>query len=185
MTLEHLPALEKIAFDDRIWRYMIAWIKTPAELREWVEAALTTAATGTALPWVTVLQSSGTVIGSTRFFDLSCAHGTVELGHTWLAPAFHGSGANSEAKLLQLTYGFEQLGLRRVGFKTHHENVQSQAAVRAIGAVYEGTFRNHNVMPDGSQRHSQWFSIIREEWPEVRSRLEARLQRAAGSRASA
>jgi N-acetyltransferase len=72
-----------------------------------------------------------------------------------------------------------------VGFKTHHENLQSQAAVRKLGAVYEGTFRNHYVMPDGSQRHSQWFSITREEWPTVRSRLEMRLAGAAGPQASA
>jgi N-acetyltransferase len=189
MTLEHLPALEEIAFDDRIWRYMNIWIKTPTELREWVESALRLQAAGTTLPWVTVLRGGdggdGQVIGSTRFLDLDRGHEITELGSTWLAPAFQGSGANTEAKLLQLTYAFEQLGLRRVAFKTHHENLQSQAAMRAIGAVYEGTFRNHYVMPDGSQRHSQWFSIIREEWPEVRSRLEARLQRATASRASA
>ena len=69
------------------------------------------------------------------------------------------------------------LGLNRVAFKTHHENLQSQAAMQKLGAVYEGTFRNHYVMPDGSLRHSVWFSITREEWPQVRSRLEERLLR--------
>jgi RimJ/RimL family protein N-acetyltransferase len=186
LTLEHLPALEEIAFDDRIWRYMPIWVKTPPELRAWAEAALEMAAQGAALPWVTVRRADGRVMGSTRLFDLNRVHGTAELGHTWLAPAFQGSGANPEAKLLQLGYAFEELGLRRVALKTHHENLQSQAAMRKLGAVYEGTFRNHYVMPDGSQRHSQWFSIVREEWPTVRSKLEERLERlAAGSRASA
>jgi N-acetyltransferase len=186
LTQEHLPALEKIAFDERIWRYMTTWVRTRAELRGWVEAALEGAAAGTALPWVTVLRESGAVMGSTRLFDLSRMHGTVELGHTWLAPAVHGAGVNAEAKLLQLGYAFDTLELRRVGLKTHHENLQSQAAMRKLGAVYEGTFRNHYVMPDGSQRHSVWFSITREEWPTVRSRLETRLtQPAAESQASA
>jgi RimJ/RimL family protein N-acetyltransferase len=186
LTLEHLPALEKIAFDERIWRYMTTWVRTPAELRGWVEAALEGVATGTALPWVTVLREGSVVVGSTRLFDLSRVHGTAELGHTWLAPAVHGAGVNAEAKLLQLGYAFDTLGLRRVALKTHHENLQSQAAMRKLGAVYEGTFRNHYVMPDGSQRHSVWFSITREEWPSVRSRLEERLAGlAAGSRASA
>jgi RimJ/RimL family protein N-acetyltransferase len=189
LTLEHLPALEKIAFDERIWRYMTTWVRTPAELRRWAEAALEGAAAGTALPWVTVLREGaavGSVVGSTRLFDLSRVHGTAELGHTWLTPAVHGSGVNAEAKLLQLGYAFDTLGLRRVGLKTHHENVQSQAAMKKLGAVYEGTFRNHYVMPDGSQRHSVWFSITREEWPTVRSRLEARLTgAAAGSQVSA
>jgi RimJ/RimL family protein N-acetyltransferase len=185
LTLEHLPALERIAFDERIWRYMTTWVTTPAELRGWVETALEGAAAGTALPWVTVLKESGAVVGSTRLFDLNRVHGTAELGHTWLTPAVHGAGVNAEAKLLQLGYAFDTLGLRRVGLKTHHENLQSQAAMRKLGAVYEGTFRNHYVMPDGSQRHSVWFSITREDWPTVRSRLEARLAGAAGSRASA
>jgi len=185
LTLAHLPALERIAFDERIWRYMTTWVTTSAELRAWAEAALEGAVAGTALPWVTVLRESGAVVGSTRLFDLSREHGTVELGNTWLTPAVHGTGVNAEAKLLQLGYAFDTLGLRRVGLKTHHENLQSQAAMRKLGAVYEGTFRNHYVMPDGSQRHSVWFSITREEWPSVRSRLETRLAGAAGSQASA
>jgi len=189
LRLEHLPALERVAFDPRIWRYMNTSVETPAQLRAWAETALRLETAGTTLPWVTVLKAGddgdGQVIGSTRFLDLDRGHETTELGSTWLAPAFQGSGANTEAKLLQLTYAFEPLKLRRVAFKTHHENLQSQAAIRAIGGVYEGTFRNHYVMPDGSQRHSVWFSIIREEWPEVRSRLEERLQRRTGSPASA
>lgn len=176
MTLEHLPGLERIAFDDRIWRYMPISIKSPQDLREWVEKALRLREAGTTLPWVTVLKSENRIIGSTRFFDLDRAHQTAELGHTWLSPEFHGAGLNAEAKLLQLTYGFEQLGLRRVALKTHHENLQSQKAMRKIGAVEEGRFRNHYIMPDGSQRHSIWFSIIREDWPQTKSLLEARVQ---------
>src|SRR6185437_4174411 len=176
MTLEHLTALEKVAFDERIWRYMPVSIKTPEDLREWVEKALRLREAGTTLPWVTVSKSDNRVIGSTRFFDLDRAHRTAELGHTWLTPELHGAGLNAEAKLLQLTYAFEDLNLRRVALKTHHENLQSQKAMRKIGAVEEGRFRNHYIMPDGSQRHSVWFSIIQEDWPPTKSLLEARVQ---------
>jgi RimJ/RimL family protein N-acetyltransferase len=176
LTWEHLPALEQVAFDERIWRYMNTWVKTQEDLRGWLEGALKMEATGSSLPWVTVLKGEDRVIGSTRFADLDMHHGTVELGYTWIAPEFHGAGVNPEVKLLQLTYGFETLGLRRVALKTHHENFQSQAAMRKMGAVEEGTFRNHYVMPDGSQRHSVWFSITREEWPQVKAGLEARVQ---------
>lgn len=175
MTLEHLPGLEAVAFDDRIWRYMSIWVKTRDDLRGWMETALRLEAAGTVMPWVTVLKDGNRVIGSTRFLDFDKVNMTTELGFTWLAPEFHGSGLNAEAKLLQLRFAFEELGLRRVALKTHHENVQSQAAMRKIGAVEEGTFRNHYIMPDGSQRHSVWFSIIREEWPRVRSLLETRV----------
>lgn len=175
LTRKHLPALEGLAFDSRIWRYMLTRVETKKDLEDWVEAALKVAATGTQLPWVTVLRRNRSVVGSTRFIDLDLHHRTVEIGHTWIAPALHAAGVNPEAKLLQLEYAFDTLGLNRVAFKTHHENLQSQAAIKKLGAVYEGTFRNHCVMPDGSLRHSVWFSITKEEWPDVRANLQARL----------
>lgn len=173
----HLPSLEAVAFDERIWKYMLAWVKTRADLRSWVESALREKEIGASLPWVTVLKSEECVIGSSRLFDLNMTHRTGEIGHTWLAPTYHGAGLNDEAKLLQLRYAFDELGLKRVALKTHHENLQSQAAMRKIGAVKEGTFRNHYVMPDGSARHSVWFSITQEDWPRVRSQLEERIAR--------
>jgi N-acetyltransferase len=176
MTTGHLARLEAVAFDDRIWRYTMSWVKTPDDLRAWVEDALRLEAAGTVMPWVTVLKDGNRVIGSTRFLDFDGTNKTTELGSTWLAPEFQGSGVNAEAKLLQLTYAFEELKLNRIALKTHHENLRSQAAMRKIGAVEEGIFRNHYVMPDGSQRHSVWFSIIREEWPRVRSLLEAQVR---------
>ncbi|HEY0162384.1 MAG TPA: GNAT family protein [Edaphobacter sp.] len=175
LTHAHLPGLEAVAFDERIWRYMMTRVTDRASLENWLESALTAKSSGQ-VPWVTVLKSENRVLGSTRLIDLDLKNRTVEIGHTWLSPRFHGAGINPEAKLLQLRYAFDELGLNRVAFKTHHENLQSQAAIRKLGAVYEGTFRNHYVMPDGSLRHSVWFSITREEWPQVRSRLEARLQ---------
>lgn len=177
LSESHLSGLEKIAFDERIWRYMLTTVKTPEDLRDWLDSALQAKAAGTAMPWATVLKAENRVIGSTRFLDLDLKHRTVEIGHTWLSPDYHGAGLNPEAKLLQLTYAFEELRMNRVALKTHHENLQSQAAMRKMGAVEEGTFRNHYVMPDGSLRHSVWFSIIRENWPQVKSRLEQRLQR--------
>src|SRR5271170_595501 len=178
MTEAHLAGLEEIPYDERIWRYMLTRVKTPDDLRGWMEAALRDKETGTSLPWITILKSEDRVIGSTRFIDLDQRHRTTELGHTWLAPGYQGGGLNAEAKLLQLRYAFDDLGLNRVALKTHHENLQSQAAMRKIWAVEEGTFRNHYVMPDGSARHSVWFSIIREEWPRVRSLLEERVAQA-------
>ena len=177
LTEAHLAALEDVAFDERIWRYMMTQVRTQDDLRGWVEAALHAKEGGNVLTWVTILKSEGRVVGSTRFLDLDLMNKTVEIGHTWIAPRYQGAGVNPEAKLLQLRYAFEELGLNRVALKTHHENLQSQAAMRKLGAVEEGTFRNHYVMPDGSARHSVWFSIVREEWPGVQARLEERLER--------
>jgi RimJ/RimL family protein N-acetyltransferase len=180
LTLDHLPALEAVAFDPTIWRYMIFTVRTPADLRTWVQTALDAEAAGTAQPWVTLRKSTDggpdEVIGCTRFLDINPIHRTTELGFTWITPAWRGTRVNTEAKLLQLSYAFDTLGFNRVAFKTHVANQRSQAAIRAIGGIYEGTFRNHLIMPDGSTRDSAWFSIIRQDWPEVKDMLTRRLK---------
>jgi RimJ/RimL family protein N-acetyltransferase len=177
LSQSHFSGLETVAFDPAIWRYMLVRIADRKELQTWIDSALATP-TEKQITWVT-FATHGTedrLIGSTRLIDIDMRHRTAEIGHTWIAPALHGTGINAEAKLLQLTYAFEDLEMNRIAFKTHHENLQSQAAIRKLGAIYEGTFRNHYVMPDGSLRQSVWFSITREEWPQVRSKLVERLQ---------
>ena len=181
MRPEHFNGLQAAATDESNWRYMVRGFATPDDLRSWVDAALQLEAAGTAMPWVTVVRSDGRVVGSTRFADIDREHRTAELGWTWLAPEMRGTGVNAEVKLLQLRHGFEAMGLRRIAFKTHHENEASKAALRKLGAVEEGTFRNHYIMPDGSARHSVWFSITAQDWPEVRLRLEARLAGVSGN----
>jgi RimJ/RimL family protein N-acetyltransferase len=180
LTLDHLPALEAIAFDPAIWRYMIFSVHSPADLRAWVDAALAAQAAGTTLPWVTIKRghdgAPDQLVGCTRFLDLDLRNRTTELGNTWLTAPFRGTRVNTEAKLLQLTYAFETLGLLRVSFKVHTANQRSQAAVKSVGGIYEGTFRNHLLMPDGSQRDSCWFSIIDKDWPEVKDMLTRRLK---------
>lgn len=180
LTLAHLPALEKVAFDPAIWRYMLFTMNTTADLRQWAEAALALKATGNNLVWVTIAKGQNgapdQVVGSTRFIDLDLHHRTTEIGNTWLGEAARGTRVNTEAKLLQLTFAFEELNLQRVSFKTHIANKRSQAAIKAIGAIYEGTFRNHYIMPDGSSRDSAWFSIVHKEWPEVKDLLLRRLK---------
>ena len=180
LTLDHLPALEAIAFDPSIWRYMIYTVRTVADLRAWAEQGLADAAAGATLPWVTIRKprsgaAKAELVGATRFLDLNLTHRTTELGNTWLTEPWRGTRVNTEAKLLQLTFAFETLGLHRVSFKTHTANQRSQSAIRAIGGIYEGTFRNHLIMPDGSHRDSAWYSVIRQDWPEVKDMLTRRL----------
>ena len=152
LTLEHLPHIEPLAFEPSIWRYMIYNPQTSAELRALIEQTLTAQATGTTLPWVIFRKDTVTgteeLVGATRFMDLNLQHRTTEIGNTWLTETWRGTRVNTEAKLLQLTFAFETLELNRVAFKAHVANKRSQSALRAIGAMYEGTFRNHYVMPD-------------------------------------
>jgi RimJ/RimL family protein N-acetyltransferase len=99
----------------------------------------------------------------------------LEIGGTWYAVAHQRTAANTECKFLLLKHAFETLGCIRVQFKTDLRNERSQRAIERIGAVKEGVLRNHMIKPDGSLRHSVYYSIIDTEWPAVKQLLEAKL----------
>ena len=125
--------------------------------------------------WATVDAVTGRAIGATRFGDIAPEHGRVEIGWTWIAPSHQRSATNTEAKLLQLSYAFDELGATRVALKTDGRNLRSQAAIERLGAQREGTLRRHMRLPDGFIRDTVYFSILSDEWPVVKSRLEERL----------
>jgi RimJ/RimL family protein N-acetyltransferase len=177
LALEHIPRLAEVALDPAIWQWTIARPTDEAGLGAWAEAALANRAAGSEFPFVTLEASTGRPIGSSRFMNIVLEHRRVEIGWTWVAPAWQRTGANREAKLLMLGHAFDTLGCRRVEFKTDSLNEPSRTALLAIGAQYEGIFRNHMVMPDGRMRHSAYYSVIDEEWPAVRAGLERSLAR--------
>jgi RimJ/RimL family protein N-acetyltransferase len=115
-------------------------------------------------------------VGSTRFFHIDRDHRRVEIGYTWLAASAQKSEVNTESKLLMLTHAFERWNCIRVEFVTDVLNIQSRTAILRLGAKQEGVLRNHMIMPGGRYRDSVCFSIIEVEWPEIKSRLEARLE---------
>jgi RimJ/RimL family protein N-acetyltransferase len=127
--------------------------------------------------WATVERASDRAVGSTRFGDIAPEHGRVEIGWTWIAPSRQRSAVNTEAKLLQLTYAFDTLGAGRVALKTDLRNERSQRAIERLGAVREGVLRRHLRLPDGHVRDTVYYSILADEWPAVRARLEERLSR--------
>lgn len=147
----------------------------PENTVDWVEKALAAQEAGTALPWVTVDRASGAMIGSTRFGNISSLDRRLEIGWTFIADSFQGGPHNSEAKLLQMTHAFETLGALRVELKTDGLNLQSQAAIRAIGAVQEGILRAHTATHTGRQRDTIYFSVLADEWPRVRAQLQQRV----------
>jgi len=127
--------------------------------------------------WATVDAASGRAVGSSRFGDIAPEHGRVEIGWTWIAPSHQRTAVNTEAKLLQLAYAFDELGATRVALKTDGRNLRSQAAIERLGAVREGTLRRHIRLPDGYIRDTVYFSILAEEWPAVKARLEELLSK--------
>ena len=178
---EHEEALWDASRDPRTWRWLsVVQPATRAEWHAFVMQALEQEAARLELPLVTV--HDGEVVGSTRFLELRPQHGSVEIGWTWLHPAAWGTGANAEAKLLQLRHAFETWGCRRVEFKTDAENARSRAALEAIGASFEGVHRKHMLVRAGENRDSAWYSVTDDDWPAVESLLERRLERWAGER---
>jgi RimJ/RimL family protein N-acetyltransferase len=122
-------------------------------------------------------RASGLSIGSSSYFAADAAHRRLEIGGTWVTPSRQRTAVNTEAKYLMLRHAFEALGCLRVEFKTDRLNETSRRALERIGAVEEGVFRNHMVMPDGRIRDSVYYSIIEREWPAVKAKLEAFLAR--------
>ena len=179
----HLEGLAEVAFDASIWRWTLARPTDVDGLRAWLAAALANAAAGSEMPFATIDVASGRPIGSTRFMSIVAEHRRLEIGWTWVAPAWQRRGANQEAKYLQLRHAFEELGANRVEFKTDSLNEKANPALLAIGATFEGTFRNHMVMPEGRLRHSSYYSITVEEWPDRKAKLEARIAAILGGRA--
>jgi N-acetyltransferase len=177
LSWDHLDGLVAAGREPAIWTWMPADGSTPDAMRAIVETALAGRATGTEIPLVTVQRSSGRVVGSTRYLALTPAHLRLEIGWTWIDPAFHRTAVNTEAKLLMLGHAFDDLGARRLELKTDARNERSRAAILGIGATFEGIFRKHLVMPGGRARDSAYYSILDDEWPAVRERLMARLER--------
>ena len=177
LSLEHVPGLAEVGLDPAIWRWTIARPETEAELRDWAESAIRNRDAGTEFPFATLDATTGRPIGSSRYMNIVLEHRRLEIGWTWLAPPWQRSGANREAKLLMLGHAFETLACRRVEFKTDSNNEPSRNALLGIGATFEGIFRKHMVMPGDGVRHSAWYSVIDDEWPAVKARLEESLRR--------
>jgi len=175
MSRDHLDGLLDVALDPSLWRWTIARPTDRAGLEAWLETALANREAGTELPFVTVERATGRPIGSSRYLNIALEHRRLEIGWTWVAPAWQRGGANREAKLLMLGHAFEALGCLRVEFKTDALNERSRAALLGIGATFEGVFRKHMLMPDGRNRDSAWYSITDDDWPDVRARLRASL----------
>ena len=164
--------------DARTWQWLsVEQPQTREEMRAYLDAAYANLADGSELPLVTVRRADDTVVGSTRYLALRPEHRSVEIGWTWLTPEAWGTGINVEAKLLMLEHAFERFGCLRVELKTDARNERSRSAMAALPAQFEGVHRKAMLVRGGQRRDSAWYSVIDDEWPEVRANLLRRLGR--------
>jgi RimJ/RimL family protein N-acetyltransferase len=178
----HEESLIAAASDGELWNSTVTIVPSRATMAAYIEAALSGQAQGDELPFVIIRKAprdvgttGGEVVGTTRFYDIRPTDRRVAIGYTWLSVSAQRTRVNTEAKLLLLTHAFEHWRCIRVEFITDVLNQQSRTAILRLGAKEEGILRNHMIMPDGRIRDSVVFSIIAEEWPEVKARLAARL----------
>jgi RimJ/RimL family protein N-acetyltransferase len=176
LSLSHFNDLCEVGLDQNLWKITMTLIRTPDEMKSYIEEAINLQELGNALPFAIVEKSSGKAIGCTRFGNIDRTNKRVEIGWTWIAKKWQRTAVNTEAKLLLLTHAFETLGCIRVEFKTDSLNQQSCNALLRIGAKEEGILRNHMIAPGGRIRHSVYFSIIDSEWSEVKKRLHEKLR---------
>lgn len=176
---EHTELFWEVAQNDLedIFRWIPYAMKTREDFRTLIEKAFAEQERGESVVFATVERGSGRVVGSTRFMNIDRANRRVEIGSTWIAPAWQRTGVNTEAKYLMLRHAFEVWGCMRVELKTDALNQKSRHAILRIGAKEEGTLRRHLVTWTGRVRDTVYFSILEDEWVEVKSGLESRLAR--------
>jgi N-acetyltransferase len=174
---EHAELFCAIAKNDLedIFRWFPYSMKTSHDVEKFVGKIFEEQERGESVAFATVERSSGRVIGSTRFMNIDRVNRRVEIGSTWIAPAWQRTAVNTEAKYLMLRHAFEVWGCFRVELKTDALNQKSRNAILRIGAKEEGTLRRHVLTWTGRVRDSAYFSILDSEWPEVKARLEDRL----------
>jgi len=174
---EHAELFWEVAKNDLedIFRWIPYPMKTPEDFQRLIDKAFKEQERGESVVFATVERSSGRVIGSTRFMNIDRINRRVEIGSTWIAPAWQRTGVNTEAKYLMLRHAFEVWKCIRLELKTDALNQKSRNAILRIGAKEEGTLRRHLLTWTGRVRDTVYFSILDNEWPEVKAKLEARM----------
>lgn len=168
-------ALLHAAADGELWNLTVTVVPSATTVDAYLKKALDGREAGTVMPFVIVLKETGEVIGSTRFWKIDPLNRKLEIGSSWISARFQKTFVNTEAKYLMLRHAFEVLDCVRVQFTTDENNQKSRNAILRLGAQQEGIVRHERIMPDSRKRNSVRFSIIDDEWPQVRLNLERKL----------
>jgi len=172
LTPEHIEPLWPLAHPD-LFQHTLEWPRNPSleAFGDWIHQCL---ATPSVLLY-TIFLATGEPVGATGYLDIRPLHRGLEIGRTWIAKTHQGTQVNPESKYLLLGHAFEDLEAARVQFKTDLNNLHSQRAIEKLGAHREGVLRRYQARANGYVRDTVMYSIIAEEWPEMKARLEARL----------
>ncbi|MGN8069042.1 GNAT family N-acetyltransferase [Mucilaginibacter sp. SG564] len=163
-------------YEPNIWSYSQVSAKGADGMRNYIDQALKARLEGKEYPFIIYDKKTGEYAGSSRFYDIQTGNQALEIGYTWYGEKFRGTGLNKHCKFLLLQLAFEQLNMKRVGFRADARNERSIAAMKSIGCTVEGIIRSHMPLPDGTRRHSILLSILQHEWfDSVKEMLKAKL----------
>jgi RimJ/RimL family protein N-acetyltransferase len=177
LSEEHLDELVAAASDGQLWKLWFTTVPDPDQMRGYILTAETGRQEGRMLAWAVRELAGGKVIGSTRFHDIVAEVDRVEIGYTWYARRYQRTHVNTTCKLMLLEHAFESLGCKVVGLRTDSFNFASQRAIEALGAKKDGVLRHHQARRDGTVRDSVMYSILSNEWPDIKRHLQERLAR--------
>lgn len=177
LNLTHHDELEVAAADGRLWELWYTTVPAPGETTSYIETALAAWQEGHRFAWAVRDLASGAVIGSTSYHDIAPRIDRVEIGYTWYGASWQRTHVNTVCKRMLFTHAFETLGCQAVGLRTDRFNQRSQRAIEALGAHKDGVLRRFQPRRDGSVRDTVVYSVLVEEWPDVRRLLDSRLAR--------
>lgn len=177
----HQADLRTAAGDGRLWELWYTSVPEPDGVAAYIADALAAQVAGTMLPWAVRELESGVIAGTTRYHDIIADAERVEIGYTWYAQRWQKTHVNTACKLLLFEHAFERLGCQVVGLRTDNFNVASQRAIEALGARKDGVIRHQQRRRDGTVRDTVMYSVLANEWPDIKRHLRFRLRRHGGS----
>lgn len=171
LTSDHIESLKEVCDDKEIWRWFTVDLSKPADMAGWMKRLLKDVEEGKKMTFAVRLLETGKVIGASTYGNIEWAEKNIEIGWTWLGGEFIGAGINKHMKFLMLSHAFDTMGIERLEFRTDELNVRSRRAMEKVGAKHDATLRSHRYTKGGRRRNSVIYSIIQEEWPEVKASI--------------
>jgi len=172
MEMKYVEPLKEAVNDGQLWNLWYTFIPSPEQMEQWVEKALQEFDQKVSLPFVVQRNSDRKIVGSTRFMNIEKDVRRLEIGTTWYSKSTQRTSINTSCKLLLLKHAFEDLECVAVEFRTHRFNFASRKAIERLGAQLDGILRRHRFSSNGTIRDTVVYSIINDEWSNVKSHLE-------------
>jgi N-acetyltransferase len=157
--------------DSDMWYYFTFNLGDEKQLQRWFEMAFTDKAANTRRPFTIIDKQTGQISGSSSLGNISMHDLRAEIGWSWLGKNFRSTGLNRHAKYAMMKYAFEELNFERIEFKTDFMNERARQGLRKVGGIEEGILRNHMTMWNNRRRTSVYYSVLKDEWPQLKETI--------------